>query len=181
MSRLFGPTRQLGIVVHDFMGTLRHWAEVQGIGPFFYFTDAPIDGFRLRGKEVDAPIVSIAFAYSGDLQIEIVHQQNDVPSLYQEFLESGREGLNHIAAFHDKPGYDATYARAVKAVGTPWQEGAIGGVRFAYFETERVPGATICEIAESGMEEPMALFEQMRVAAKQWDGSDPFRRLELVT
>ncbi|GGD80429.1 VOC family protein [Croceicoccus mobilis] len=177
MSRIFGPTRQLGIVVHDFMGTLRHWTEVQGIGPFFYFTDTPVEGFRLRGVKSEPPVLSIAFGYSGDLQIEIIHQHNAAPSMYREFLVSGREGLNHVSAFHDTAGYDAVYAQTIARHGAAWQEGAIGGVRFAYFETESTPGATICEISESGNPETAAIFAAMRDAARDWDGSDPIRPL----
>ena len=36
MSRLFGPMRQVGIVVRDIEKAMRHWVEVCGVGPWFY-------------------------------------------------------------------------------------------------------------------------------------------------
>ncbi len=179
MSRIFGPTRQLGLVVRNFDAALHEWTAVQGIGPFFYFRDMPVSDYRYRGQAAEPPIVSIAFGYTGDLQIEIIHQQNDAPSLYLDFLASGREGLHHISGFSDRPGFDAVYKRAKAAGLSSIHEGAIGGVRFAYFDTERQPGATTCEISESDMDEPRALFETMRLAAAEWDGIDPLRPLGL--
>lgn len=175
MSRIFGPTRQLGLVVKDFDATLRQWTHVQGIGPFFHFRDMEVSDYRYHGEPARPPVVSIAFGYTGDLQIEIIHQQNDAPSCYLDFLASGREGLHHISGFVDRPGYDLRYRQAGAVGLTPIHEGAIGGVRFAYFDTERMTGGTTCEISESDMAEPRAMFDIMREAARDWDGSDPVR------
>ena len=41
--------------------------------------------------------MSIALANSGDLQIELIQQVNDAPSMYKEFLDAGHEGLQHVA------------------------------------------------------------------------------------
>ena len=41
--------------------------------------------------------MSVALANSGDLQIELIQQRNDAPSMYKEFLDSGREGLQHMS------------------------------------------------------------------------------------
>ena len=175
MSRIFGPTRQLGLVVKDFDATLHQWTEVQGIGPFFHFRDMEVSDYRYRGEIARAPVVSIAFGYTGDLQIEIIHQQNDAPSCYLDFLASGREGLHHISGFADRPGYEQRYGEALAAGLSPIHEGSIGGIRFAYFDAERVTGGTTCEISESDMEEARALFDIMREAARDWDGTDPIR------
>ncbi|AMK19935.1 MULTISPECIES: VOC family protein [Sphingobium] len=177
MSRIFGPTRQLGLVVRDFDATLRHWTQVQDVGPFWFFRDMPVQDFRYRGQQAEPPIVSIAFGYTGDLQIEIIHQQNDAPSIYREFLDSGREGLQHISGFTDRPGYDRIHAEAIASGLSVVHEGSIGGTRFAYFDTESLPGAVTCEISESDMPGPRELFEGMRLAAASWDGSDPLRPL----
>jgi len=177
MSQIFGPTRQLGIVVRDFDQALDEWISVRGVGPFYYFRDTPVEDFRYHGQPSEAPVLSIAFSYSGDLQIEIIHQQNDAPSLYRDFLNAGGEGLQHVSGFCDRPEYDARYARAVRSGLSPLHEGAIGGVRFAYFNTQKTPGGVCCEISESGMAEPRALFDGIRETAANWDGSDPLRPL----
>ena len=41
MSRLFGPMRQVGIVVRDIEKAMRHWVEVCGVGPWFYAEQLP--------------------------------------------------------------------------------------------------------------------------------------------
>ena len=43
MSRLFGPMRQVGIVVRDIDKAMRHWVEVCGVGPWFYAEQLPMD------------------------------------------------------------------------------------------------------------------------------------------
>ncbi len=45
MSRLFGPMRQVGIVVRDIEKAMRHWVEVCGVGPWFYTEQLPMDEF----------------------------------------------------------------------------------------------------------------------------------------
>ena len=48
MSRLFGPMRQVGIVVRDIESAMRHWVEVCGVGPWFYAEQLPMDEFRYK-------------------------------------------------------------------------------------------------------------------------------------
>lgn len=178
MSRLFGPTRQLGVVVHDFQGALQHWTQVLGIGPFFYFTDMPVSDYHYRGQPAEAPILSIAFGYSGDLQIEIIYQQNTAASPYLDFLATGREGLQHVSGFCSSEAEFDTRTEAILAAGiAPLGSGAIGGTRFAYFDTGTHPGATVSEISESGKPGPRELFDSLREICANWDGSDPIRPL----
>ena len=61
MSRIFGPVRQNGYVVRDIEAALKHWTEVMGVGPFWYFERVPLERFCYRGEA--SPIeVSIALA-----------------------------------------------------------------------------------------------------------------------
>jgi hypothetical protein len=96
MSRLFGPIRQNGYVVRDIEAALKHWTEVIGVGPFWYFERVPIEQFSYQGEP--SPLeVSIALANTGPLQIELIRQRNDAPSMYRDFLSAGHEGLQHVA------------------------------------------------------------------------------------
>ena len=70
MSRLFGPLRQMGYVVRDIEGAMAHWANVCGIGPWFYAERLPLTAFSYRGRRYDQMHASIALANSGDVQIE---------------------------------------------------------------------------------------------------------------
>src|ERR1700761_7874107 len=85
MSRLFGPMRQVGIVVRDIEKAMRHWVEVCGVGPWFSNEQLPMDEFRYKGQSYELR-VSSALANSGDVQLELIQQRNDAPSLYRDFL-----------------------------------------------------------------------------------------------
>jgi catechol 2,3-dioxygenase-like lactoylglutathione lyase family enzyme len=173
VSRFFGDIRQNGYVVRDVEAAMKHWTEVLGVGPFFYFEHVPIRDFRYRG-EPSALEVSIALANSGPLQIELIQQRNDAPSMYRDFLAQGREGLQHVAFW--TADMDAALASARAAGHEVGQSGCIGeGGRFVYLRAEAHPG-TVIEISEvSGAKG--RFFAHVAEAARDWDGSDPVRRL----
>jgi hypothetical protein len=174
MSRIFGAIRQNGYVVRDVRAAMDHWVTVMGVGPWFYFDRVRIDYFRHRGTESDVEL-SIALANSGDLQIELIQQRNAAPSMYREFLQSGHEGLQHVAYWSTD--YQALYDRALALGYRVGHEGQIGGAqgRFAYFDTQRHPG-TVIELSDvSGPKG--TFFELVRQASLDWDGSTPIREL----
>src|ERR1044072_9189429 len=88
MSRIFGAVRQNGYVVRDIHAAMKHWIEVMGVGPWYYMDRVKTDWFRHRGKD-SAVEMSIALANSGDLQIELIQQRNDAPSLYRDSSTPG--------------------------------------------------------------------------------------------
>jgi len=53
-------------------------------------------GSTYRGTGSD-PTLSLGFANSGDLQIELIAPEDDTPSICREFLDSGGHGFYHIA------------------------------------------------------------------------------------
>ena len=117
--------------------------------------------------------MSIALANSGDLQIELIEQRNDAPSLYREFLDCRPRGAaaRRLLAGRLPAACDAMLARGYR-VG---HEGQIGGPqgRFCYFETAARLG-TVVELSDvSGGKG--RFFERVRAAAIDWDGSDPIR------
>ena len=172
MSRLFGPVRQNGYVVRDIEAALLHWTGVMGVGPFWYIERAPLQAFHYRGEP--SPLeVSIALANSGDLQIELIEQRNDAPSMYRDFLAAGHEGLQHVAFWTRNFERDLEVARESGfQVAQSGQVGADG--RFVYFESRGHPG-TVVELSEvSGAKG--RFFQHIREAAASWDGSDPIQR-----
>ena len=172
MSRIFGPVRQNGYVVRDIQAAMDHWIKVMGVGPWYYVDRVKTDYFRHRGRDSDIEM-SIALANSGNLQIELIQQRNDAPSMYQEFLAAGREGLQHMSFWTTD--YQALYDRALTLGYKVGHEGQIGGEkgRFAYFDTEAHPG-TVIEISDiSGGKG--RFFERLRQVAADWDGSDAIR------
>ncbi|MBR0755506.1 VOC family protein [Bradyrhizobium jicamae] len=172
MSRIFGAVSQNGYVVRDIHAAMDHWVKVMGVGPWYYIDRVKTDYFRYRGKDSGMEM-SVALANSGDLQIELIQQRNDAPSMYKEFLDAGREGLQHMSYWTRD--YQALYDRALSLGYKVGHEGQIGGEqgRFAYFDTEAHPG-TIVEISDiSGSKG--RFFERIRQEALSWDGTNPIR------
>jgi Glyoxalase/Bleomycin resistance protein/Dioxygenase superfamily len=173
MSRFFGDIAQIGYVVRDIHKSMENWVG-HGVGPWFYIDNVPTDFFRYRGEDSDMKM-SVAIANTGDIQLELIQQRNDAPSVYKDFLDAGREGAQHIAYWTTD--YQGLYDRAVAAGYTVAQEGSIGGEqgRFAYLDTEFDQG-TVIEISDiSGPKGQM--FAYIRDVAASWDGTDPIRVL----
>ena len=171
VSRIFGSIRQNGYVVSDIEAAMRHWTEVMGIGPWFYVERAPIREFRYHGRASDLE-VSIALANSGPLQLELIQQRNDAPSMYCDFLKDGREGLQHIAYWTEE--FAAVRNQALELGFTVGHEGETGDYGpFVYFESAGHPGSVI-ELSDVGGPK-RRLFDHIADAAKDWDGSDPIR------
>jgi len=170
-----GSVDQLGYVVEDVEDAMRHWVEVLGVGPFYHFPEAAIHDLYYRGEPTDARI-AVGIAYSGDQQIELIQQLNpEAPSAYREFLTVRGPGLHHLG--HFAPDYDAYVAEFAKAGLAPYHHGTSGpGGRFAYFPTE-AHGGTVVEVLETTLHGPF--FAMIRDAARDWDGTDPIRRLDL--
>jgi Glyoxalase/Bleomycin resistance protein/Dioxygenase superfamily len=174
MSRIFGAACQNGYFVRDIRAAMNHWVNVMGVGPWYYIDKVKTDYFRHRGQD-SAMEMSVALANSGDLQIELIQQRNDAPSMYKEFLDSGREGLQHMSYWTRD--YQALYDRALSLGYKVGHEGQIGGEkgRFAYFDTQAHPG-TVVEISDiSGSKG--SFFEHIRKVAAGWDGADPIREV----
>jgi hypothetical protein len=171
VSVFFGEIRQLGYVVPDIIAAMDYWSRVLGVGPFFYAERVPVVNFTYRG-EPSSPITSVALANSGPVQVELIQQRNDAPTMYRDFVQAKGSGLQHIAYWTQN--FDSDMARLTERgfkVGMGGEVGARG--RFVYFETEYHPGAVI-ELSE--VEGPKGrMFDLIRNAATGWDGSDPVR------
>ena len=168
-----GAVMQLAYVPADFDATLNYWIEVMGAGPFFALDHVKLEGVMYRGQPSDIDF-SMVLGHWGDLQIELIRQHNDAPSIYKTWRDEGREGLQHVCILVD----DMALARGVcaKAGAKVAQEALVpGGGEVVYVETGGGPGSMveILKPAPGGRE----FFAMMREAARDWDGSDPMRRL----
>lgn len=173
MSRFLGEIRQNGYVVRDIEKSMRHFAEVIGIGPFLYIEDAPFEGFQYRGVPSEAR-ASLAFAHAGPLQIELIQPLNEAPSLYADFLRAGREGLHHLGYLVDD--YEAAVEAGLARGWRVGQRGSLQGVGFTYFDTETHPG-TIVEVIE-GSAAARGFYAMLEERCRSWDGNDPIQRVE---
>ena len=174
MSYLFGGVRQLGYVVSDIEKAMAHWSEKLGVGPWFYKEDVGTSEFRYYGKNSTPPKLSIALANSGDLQIELIQQRDDAPSLYLDSLKRSGEGAQHIA-YWTEDRFDEIVGRLLEAGYVEGHGGRMGSRgRFAYFVNPDLPSGMF-EISEmtGGKAE---YFAEVRRAGLAWDGKgEPIR------
>lgn len=168
-----GPVRQVGYIVRDIEKAMQEWIKL-GVGPWFYAGKVPVENFRYRGTPSDVEF-SAALTNSGDMQIELIQQLNDAPSLYRDFLMRGAEGIQHISHWLDTEGYEKSCRELLDLGFAVGHEGTIGpNGRFAYFINDDLPG-TVLEISEmSGFKGEY--FKAIADICASWDGTDPIRR-----
>jgi hypothetical protein len=175
MSLLFGSARQVGYVVRDIEKAMLQWARI-GVGPWFYKAEVVSTEFRYHGRPSALPQLSIALANSGQLQIELIQQRDDAPSLYRDSLERHGEGAQHVAYWTDDR-FDEFTASLLERGYVEGHAGRMGAARgrYAYFVHPDLPSAMV-EISETtgGKGE---YFEEIRRAALAWDGSEAIRRV----
>lgn len=171
LPSVYGTMVQLGFVVPSLEQAVESWLA-RGVGPFFEMRHVSLPKQTYRGAPTNVDM-SVAIGYSGGIQLELIEQHDESPSLYRDFLrEAPAGGLHHVAFM--SPRYDEALEHA-EASGHPvvqeWVN-ALGG-RFAYLE-KRASDGTYVEILE---EQKMLtrLFEMMKGAAASWDGSSPRR------
>ena len=169
MSVLPGPIRQVGYVVDDIDQAMQSWIDLS-VGPWFVIRRLPMRALY-RGEPCETTL-SLALSNSGELQLELIQQLDDTPSIFTEFLAADGPGYHQLAYWTED--FDATM-KAVEEAGWPvaWSGGEGFGVRFAYIEPPNSP-ATIIEVSEL-TETTRASATHIRDAAANWDGSDPIR------
>jgi hypothetical protein len=164
---------QLGFVVPDLERAMLHWSGTVGVGPFFVLPHVQFAEVVYRGQPTAADI-SVAVAQWGEVQVELIQQFNDAPSIYSRFDGRERGGLQHVGVMTRSVADDLERLRplGIEAV----QRGhTANGIRFAYVSTDLHPGGMV-ELIEHGP--PIdGFFAMVRRAAADWDGSDPVRRL----
>jgi hypothetical protein len=167
--RTLGSVRQVGNIVADLDSAVADWLEL-GVGPWFVMRDVTRRDGTFRGVP-RAARMSLAFANSANLQIELICPLDDVPSAAVEFLRAGRSGMHHIAYWTEQ--FDEVVADAAAA---GWHPIQTSGGRSVYYE---FAGAArpLVEVMELN-ERTLWLTETVRTAALTWDGmTEPVRSL----
>ena len=84
----------IGIVVRDCENVTETWERMFGISPWTFITNTGTDA---EGNPIE---VKLAFAYIGDLELELIEVVKG-KILHSEFLEEHGEGLHHLGFFID--------------------------------------------------------------------------------
>jgi hypothetical protein len=178
-SAIPGPLKALGDVIQlayfptNFDAAMKYWIETIGVGPFFVLNDVRLIDMKYKGQPTDAPF-TMAIGYWGDIQIELIKSDSAAPSLYAgEYAV--RDRLHHVCVFVDSI---AEARRACAEAGAEViVEGKVGeDGEVIYVDPGQGPGFVIEYLQPmSGSE---GLFQMMKDAARDWDGSDPVRVLQ---
>lgn len=165
-----GEVMQLAFLPSDFDAALTYWTQTMGVGPFFMLENVRLGDMRYRGAPTEA-VFSIALAYWGDIQIELIRAENDAPSLYTgEYAVTDR--LHHVCLLTDS----IVKARKVcaEAGAEIMVEGAVGeDGAVIYVDFGGGPGHVV-EILQP-MSGSAELFDMIKKAGLAWDGSDALR------
>lgn len=160
---------QIGHVVDDVLAASAAWAATFGVGPFHVL---PVVEQRADyGGDVRTVRIQVAVAQAGPVQIELIQQHGDTPSIYSEWSRGGTSAFHQIATVTYE--YDAKLAHFA-ALGHPVaarSEG--GGFRVAYIDTVAAFGF-YTEVVEA----PPNFLAHARAIADtcaDWDGTDPVR------
>lgn len=171
----FGP-RDNGIIqiaysVADIEAEMRRYSELLRVGPWFLIGPFVPPKGRYRGTPTKAHL-SLGLAYSGELQIELIQQHDEEPSVFRETLKArGAHGFHHwaigardfekTAAHYRSLGYAEAFSDTAP---DPL------GCRVIYFDTGReLPG--MLEVIEINAATEQA-FHGMYQAAREWNGKE---------
>ena len=170
MSQPLETIRQVAYVVRDLDAALRYWVDVLYVGPFFMFENFVLGDQKYRGNPSNVDL-TIALGNSGAVQIELILQNNDEPSVYKEFLDAGRVGVHHFGLMPKD--YAAECAKYRDLGFGPAFEATVAGADLVYFDTVDALGH-FTEFWDN-VDVFKGLFDLIEDAAKGWDGKDPIR------
>jgi hypothetical protein len=162
---------QLGFHVDDVVVAAERWARVFAVGPFSWLPRRSSTSIY-RGRTIEIE-VEVAVAQAGLVQIELVRQFDDSPSIYREIYPRGVVGPHQLCTvtdrYHDKLAQLRDLGYGVAG------EVDSNGYRVAYVDTT----ADFGFVTEVVANQPGILGQFARLArmAQEWDGSDPVRIL----
>ena len=167
-----GPVVQVCWYVNDIEAAMRRWIDQHGVGPFFVHRHLALEDVMYRGRPAEVDF-DLAIAHSGGVQLELIQQHDDRPSVYRDLFARPAEGLHHICYIvDDLPAANAHFERLKQPV---CFSARLGNIDFVYADTRAGIGC-MTEIV-SRHPDVDAVFERVAKAAVDWDGKDPIRAL----
>jgi methylmalonyl-CoA/ethylmalonyl-CoA epimerase len=162
---------QIAFVVRDFEKTVLDWALLTGAGPF-YCGDFKLENFTYRGRPASCH-TTVGLGYLGDMQIQIVRQNDDSPSIYKEILDlnPGRSAVHHVLSITDD--IDAILERHRTAGIEVASYVEILGMRVAFLDTVDRLGVIFEYFQRTAFHDDW--FRKIHAAHVAWDGKDPLR------
>lgn len=164
---------QICWVVPDLEKAMAKWARQAGVGPFFYFDNVVYEDAVYRGKPWK-PVKFIAgMAQAGEMQIELVQQIEDGPSMFQELARPDEARLHHMSTYTENYQQDLEHylSQGVEVVFS----GRMKGTPVCWLDTVDTLGFMTELMTVNPLKQKV--FDMFRQAAAAWDGGDYIRRL----
>ena len=141
----YGPARQVAYIVKDIHAGMEAWRK-NAVTPFLVTHNvSPLQNARYRGTKSGKTPVHIAFAYAGDMQIELIEPLHTTPSIYSEAIERNIASVHHYAVCVDD--FAASYNHALdNGYEAIVDSGVDGLARMSYVENRH--SGVILEIIE---------------------------------
>ncbi len=157
---------QFAWVVRDLEEAAKRFGQLYGAGPFVLSRHIKVDNPLHRGRAVQTDF-STAIAQAGPVQIELIQQHDDEPSVFRDLVRAGQEGFHHVAVI--VPDVAAEVAR-YSGLGFPVAfSGRFAGADFAYVDTSPAVGHMTEILPEHKV--IRGFFGAIRRAAETWDGT----------
>jgi hypothetical protein len=161
---------QLGFVVDDVIAAAGRWATVYGVGPFHVL---PVVEQKAVVRGELAPVsIQVGVAQAGPVQIELIQQHCDRPSIFRDWTRDGAHAFQQLSTVtRDYDGKKAYFEQ----LGYELAAESPTGFRVAYFDTVQDFG-----FYTEVVEETPGFLAQLGTIAQtcaSWDGSDPVRLL----
>jgi hypothetical protein len=166
----FDGIMQIAYIVPDLQAAVREWVDRLKVGPWFVSSHFHGTDKQYRGAPTDVDM-SIAMGYWNQINVELIQQNNDVPSVYREIADKRGYGFHHwgVASnnfdadfkhYRDQ-GYEVAFSTKIR------------GFRLAYFDsTDKLPGMIeLIEMSDGTRD----MFGGWYRTALNWDGRDPVR------
>ncbi len=162
---------QIGFLVDDLLGAAAEWARVFGVGPF-HVLPAHEREWTYRG----APAVvnlQAAVAQAGPVQIELIKQHCDRPSIFRDWRRGAVSGVHQLCTV--TPDYDGKIAHFERLGYEVAAELHNRDFRVAYVDTADDFGFFTEVVAHT--DEFISLLTGISRTCAEWDGRDPVRLL----
>lgn len=161
---------QMAFITPNLREALTEWVERRNVGPWFVSDEFVGRDCTYHGKPTDVDL-TYAMSYWGQMNIEVIQQLNDAPSVFRDSIDRRGYGFHHwgvmssdfdgtLSEFLDR-GYEIEFSANVR------------DTRVVYLDHGgAAPG--LVEVIE-GTERTRASFARVYAATVTWDGDDPIR------
>ena len=176
MEKKFGPIMQMGFVVEDLDDAIDYWTKKMNIGPFIKLEGIDLIDQYYKGKPADLDF-SGALSYTGGMQIELIKQHCDTPSIYNEYINNEKGELHHLCCLTTDIENDISILESQGYINIQGGKTQDNG-QFAYLDTQKKerPIFELTQLSQGGL----SFFNMVEEAAKNWDKKTTLLEAEII-